>query len=62
MFFRPRACAVSMKALPEVLRLAKLRGLEVPEEAPRDKLDLLSSHHQGLALKPARTPTPRSKI
>jgi len=35
--------------LPEILRLAKLRGL-APEEAPRDKLDTLSSHHQGVAL------------
>jgi len=41
--------------LPEVLRLAKLRGL-APEEAPRDKLDLLSSHHQGLALEASAYP------
>ena len=41
--------------LPEVLRLAKLRGL-APEEAPRDKLDLLSSHHQGVALEASAYP------
>ena len=41
--------------LPEVLRLAKLRGL-APEEAPRDKLDALSSHHQGVALEASAYP------
>jgi len=41
--------------LPEILRLAKLRGL-APEEAPRDKLDTLSSHHQGVALEASEYP------
>ena len=41
--------------LPEVLRLAKLRGLAA-EEAPRDKLDALSSHHQGVALETSAYP------
>ncbi len=41
--------------LPEVLRLATLRGLTA-EEAPRDKLDALSSHHQGVALEASAYP------
>ena len=41
--------------LPEILRLAKLRGLAA-EEAPRDKLDALSSHHQGVALEASAYP------
>lgn len=41
--------------LPEILRLARLRGL-APEEAPRDKLDALSNHHQGVALEASEYP------
>ena len=41
--------------LPDILRLAKQRGLTA-EEAPRDKLDALSSHHQGVALEASAYP------
>ena len=41
--------------LTESLLLAKLRGLTA-EEAPRDRLDALSSHHQGVALEVSEYP------
>ncbi|MFZ3071027.1 MAG: 23S rRNA (guanosine(2251)-2'-O)-methyltransferase RlmB [Anaerolineaceae bacterium] len=41
--------------LPEVLRLAKAQGLVV-EEAPRDRLEALSTHHQGVALEASAYP------
>ena len=51
-----RARGIKMEGqLPEVLRLATLRGLTA-EEAPRDKLDALSSHHQGVALEASAYP------
>ncbi|MGV8049147.1 MAG: 23S rRNA (guanosine(2251)-2'-O)-methyltransferase RlmB [Anaerolineaceae bacterium] len=41
--------------LSEVLRLAKSYGIPI-EEAPRDRLDAFSTHHQGVALETSAYP------